>query len=255
MRVPVRGQPRGLERVVGQLVGAGEVVRRAGRDHGQRDAEAARELRRRADRAVAAGDRDPLRARSPPRARARPARSRRPRPPRRARAWPPRAAQGRARPPTAYWPRGRCALRREGTLRPMFGRIDHIGVAVGDLDAAIELHTSAYGMELVHREMVESQGVEAVLLDVGENHVELLAPARRRHAGRQVPGQARAGPAPRRLPGDRHRRRPRRAARGRRAADRRAAAHRDPLLAGRVPASGASGGVLTEIVEPAEVHA
>src|SRR3954452_12312949 len=58
----------------------------------------------------------------------------------------------------------------------MFGRIDHIGVAVEDLDAAIELHTRAYGMELVHRETVESQGVEAVLLDVGENHVELLAP-------------------------------------------------------------------------------
>jgi methylmalonyl-CoA/ethylmalonyl-CoA epimerase len=58
----------------------------------------------------------------------------------------------------------------------MFGRIDHIGVAVSDLDAAIELHTVAYGMEVVHRETVESQGVEAVLLDVGENHVELLSP-------------------------------------------------------------------------------
>jgi methylmalonyl-CoA/ethylmalonyl-CoA epimerase len=58
----------------------------------------------------------------------------------------------------------------------MFGRIDHIGVAVADLDAAIELHTSAYGMEVVHRETVSEQGVEAVLLDVGENHVELLKP-------------------------------------------------------------------------------
>src|SRR4051794_18093341 len=58
----------------------------------------------------------------------------------------------------------------------MFGRIDHIGVAVDDLDAAIELHARAYGMELVHRETVESQGVEAVLLDVGEGHVELLRP-------------------------------------------------------------------------------
>jgi methylmalonyl-CoA/ethylmalonyl-CoA epimerase len=58
----------------------------------------------------------------------------------------------------------------------MFGRIDHIGVAVDDLAAAIALHVDAYGMELVHRETVEEQGVEAVLLDVGENHVELLAP-------------------------------------------------------------------------------
>jgi methylmalonyl-CoA/ethylmalonyl-CoA epimerase len=58
----------------------------------------------------------------------------------------------------------------------VFGRIDHIGVAVADLEAAIALHEQTYGMELVHRETVASQGVEAVLLDVGENHVELLAP-------------------------------------------------------------------------------
>jgi methylmalonyl-CoA/ethylmalonyl-CoA epimerase len=58
----------------------------------------------------------------------------------------------------------------------VFGRIDHIGVAVEDLDAAIALHERTYGMEVVHRETVAEQGVEAVLLDVGENHVELLAP-------------------------------------------------------------------------------
>jgi methylmalonyl-CoA/ethylmalonyl-CoA epimerase len=58
----------------------------------------------------------------------------------------------------------------------MFGRIDHIGVAVEDLDAAIGLYERDYGMEVVHREVVEEQGVEAVLLDVGENHVELLRP-------------------------------------------------------------------------------
>src|SRR5213593_65661 len=58
----------------------------------------------------------------------------------------------------------------------MFARIDHVGVAVEDLDAAIALHDRTYAMELVHREVVEEQGVEAVLLDVGENHVELLRP-------------------------------------------------------------------------------
>jgi methylmalonyl-CoA/ethylmalonyl-CoA epimerase len=58
----------------------------------------------------------------------------------------------------------------------VFARIDHIGVAVEDLDAAIVLHETTYGMALVHREVVEEQGVEAVLLDVGENHVELLRP-------------------------------------------------------------------------------
>ncbi|HEX6601406.1 MAG TPA: methylmalonyl-CoA epimerase [Solirubrobacterales bacterium] len=58
----------------------------------------------------------------------------------------------------------------------MFGRIDHIGVAVEDIDSAIELYRDSFEMELAHRETVESQGVEAVLLDVGDGHVELLAP-------------------------------------------------------------------------------
>ena len=58
----------------------------------------------------------------------------------------------------------------------MFGRIDHVGLAVSDLEEAIDLHVNVYGLSLVHRETVESQGVEAALLDVGENHVELLAP-------------------------------------------------------------------------------
>jgi methylmalonyl-CoA epimerase len=58
----------------------------------------------------------------------------------------------------------------------VFGRIDHIGVAVADLEAAIVLHEETYGMALAHRETVEAQGVEAVLLDVGDGHVELLRP-------------------------------------------------------------------------------
>jgi methylmalonyl-CoA/ethylmalonyl-CoA epimerase len=58
----------------------------------------------------------------------------------------------------------------------LFGRIDHIGVAVEDLDAGIELYEKSFGMELAHRETVTDQGVEAVLLDVGDGHVELLAP-------------------------------------------------------------------------------
>jgi methylmalonyl-CoA/ethylmalonyl-CoA epimerase len=61
-------------------------------------------------------------------------------------------------------------------MGPVFNRIDHIGVAVEDLDAALALYERDYAMTLVHRETVTQQGVEAVLLDVGENHVELLAP-------------------------------------------------------------------------------
>jgi methylmalonyl-CoA epimerase len=58
----------------------------------------------------------------------------------------------------------------------LFGRIDHIGVAVEDLDEAIELYGRRFGMPEAHRETVEAFGVEAVLLDVGESHVELLKP-------------------------------------------------------------------------------
>jgi methylmalonyl-CoA/ethylmalonyl-CoA epimerase len=58
----------------------------------------------------------------------------------------------------------------------VFTRIDHIGIAVEDLDASIALYDEIYDLKLVHRETVEEQGVEAVLLDVGENHVELIAP-------------------------------------------------------------------------------
>ncbi len=58
----------------------------------------------------------------------------------------------------------------------MFTRIDHVGVAVEQLDQALELYGKDFQLQLAHREVVEEQGVEAVLLDVGENHVELLAP-------------------------------------------------------------------------------
>jgi methylmalonyl-CoA epimerase len=58
----------------------------------------------------------------------------------------------------------------------MFDRIDHIGIAVEDLDGALALFETTFGMPVVHRETVEEQGVEAALLDVGENHVELLRP-------------------------------------------------------------------------------
>ena len=58
----------------------------------------------------------------------------------------------------------------------MFGRIDHIGVAVEHLEEAVLLYSERFGMPVQHRETVEQQGVEAVLLGVGESHVELLRP-------------------------------------------------------------------------------
>jgi methylmalonyl-CoA/ethylmalonyl-CoA epimerase len=58
----------------------------------------------------------------------------------------------------------------------VFGRIDHVGVAVEDLDQAVDLYSQRFGMREQHRETVEAFGVEAVLLEVGEGHVELLKP-------------------------------------------------------------------------------
>ena len=58
----------------------------------------------------------------------------------------------------------------------MFSRIDHIGVAVEEIEPALELYRDSFELTVAHREVVSDQGVEAVLLDVGENHVELLAP-------------------------------------------------------------------------------
>ncbi len=58
----------------------------------------------------------------------------------------------------------------------MFGAIDHIGVAVDDLDDAVALYRDRLGMAEQHREVVEEFGVEAVLLEIGDGHVELLTP-------------------------------------------------------------------------------
>ncbi|MFL5819949.1 MAG: methylmalonyl-CoA epimerase [Solirubrobacteraceae bacterium] len=58
----------------------------------------------------------------------------------------------------------------------MVGRIDHVGVAVDDMDTALAVYEQALGLEVEHREVVEEQGVDAALLGVGEGHLELLAP-------------------------------------------------------------------------------
>jgi methylmalonyl-CoA/ethylmalonyl-CoA epimerase len=58
----------------------------------------------------------------------------------------------------------------------VFKRIDHVGIAVEDIESSLVLWRDSFQLRVAHREIVEEQGVEAVLLDVGENHVELLAP-------------------------------------------------------------------------------
>ena len=60
----------------------------------------------------------------------------------------------------------------------LFTEIDHVAVAVRDLDAAIAWHYRVFGMELAHRELVESDGVEEVLLGVADSYLQLLTPTR-----------------------------------------------------------------------------
>jgi methylmalonyl-CoA epimerase len=56
--------------------------------------------------------------------------------------------------------------------------IDHIAIAVNDLDAAIEWYREAFGAVVAHREVVQSDGVEEALLAVAESYVQLLTPTR-----------------------------------------------------------------------------
>ena len=53
--------------------------------------------------------------------------------------------------------------------------IHHVGIAVADLDAAVETYQRLFGAELEHRETVPDQGVEAASLRVGNGRIELLA--------------------------------------------------------------------------------
>lgn len=137
----------------------------------------------------------------------------------------------------------------------MLSAIDHVGVAVEDIDAAIALYQDSLKLPLVHRETVAEQGVEAALLDVGESHIELLQPL--------APDTAVAKFLSRRGPGLHHvayrvedveRTLGELARAGVRLIDERP---RTGIRGSRVafvhPAS--TGGVLTEIVQPAaEVH-
>lgn len=58
----------------------------------------------------------------------------------------------------------------------MLTKVEHIALAVSDLEAAIDLYTKVWGLNLEHREVVEDQGVEEAMFPVGESYVQLLAP-------------------------------------------------------------------------------
>ncbi len=56
--------------------------------------------------------------------------------------------------------------------------IDHVGIAVRDLDAAIGYYAEAFGATVTHRELVERDGVEEALLAVADSYIQLVSPAR-----------------------------------------------------------------------------
>jgi methylmalonyl-CoA epimerase len=57
-------------------------------------------------------------------------------------------------------------------------RLHHVGVAVADLDESIALYEAAFGATLVHREVNESEGLEAAFMRTGDGEVELMQPTR-----------------------------------------------------------------------------
>lgn len=76
---------------------------------------------------------------------------------------------------------------------PVITRIDHVGIAVPDLDEAIRFYSDAFGVEVVHEEVNEEQGVREAMLAVGDSFIQLLAPLRDdspigRFLDRQGPG-------------------------------------------------------------------
>jgi methylmalonyl-CoA/ethylmalonyl-CoA epimerase len=59
-------------------------------------------------------------------------------------------------------------------VRELLTEIDHVGVAVRDLDAAAAEYRAAFGLEIAHRERVEDQGVDEIMFAVGHSFIQLL---------------------------------------------------------------------------------
>ena len=67
-------------------------------------------------------------------------------------------------------------MQADHTESPTLTEIDHVAIAVFDLDQAIAWYESALGAHLAHRERVERDGVEEALLEVAESYIQLLSP-------------------------------------------------------------------------------
>ncbi len=62
--------------------------------------------------------------------------------------------------------------------KTLFSEIDHVAIAVNDLEEAIEFYRSTFGAEVEHREVVDSDGVEEALIKVAESYIQLLTPTK-----------------------------------------------------------------------------
>ena len=138
----------------------------------------------------------------------------------------------------------------------LFTAIDHVGVAVADLDEAKRFYERTFGMRLVHEEVNEEQGVREAMMSVGDSGscVQLLAPLSPGVDDREVPRPQRAGRPAGRLP------------RGGRRGGQHDAPRARAAAALRRPRRGTAGsrvnfvhpkdagGVLVELVEPAGHH-
>ena len=61
---------------------------------------------------------------------------------------------------------------------PLLSEIDHVAIAVNDLDAAITWYEEVFGASVVHREVVDSDGVSEALIRVADSYIQLLTPTR-----------------------------------------------------------------------------
>src|SRR5580692_10838845 len=61
---------------------------------------------------------------------------------------------------------------------PLFTELDHVGIAVRDLDAAIAYYRDTFGATVSHRETIDLDGVEEALIAVADSYIQLLSPTR-----------------------------------------------------------------------------
>jgi methylmalonyl-CoA epimerase len=65
-----------------------------------------------------------------------------------------------------------------GEQRPLLTCIDHVAIAVKDLESAIAYYRDTFGAVVSHRERINSDGVEEALIAVGDSYVQLVSPTR-----------------------------------------------------------------------------